>query len=49
MEALSRYTTVILLAGGSGSRMGESVPKQLLPILGKPLLYHTVWILPLRD
>ena len=42
MEALSRYTTVILLAGGSGSRMGEATPKQLLPILGKPLLYHTV-------
>ena len=36
------HTTAIILAGGSGSRMGNSVPKQFLPLLGKPLLHHTL-------
>ena len=32
---------VILVAGGKGSRMKSSVPKQFLRIHGKPLLMHT--------
>ena len=32
----------LIVAAGSGSRMGSSVPKQFLPLAGKPLLYHTV-------
>ncbi len=30
-------TAVILLAGGVGSRMGSSMPKQYLPLRGKPV------------
>ena len=32
----------ILVAGGSGSRMGGTVPKQFLELAGKPILLHTV-------
>lgn len=33
---------VVLVAGGKGVRMGTAVPKQFLPLLGKPILYYTV-------
>ena len=33
---------VIIVAGGKGERMNSSVPKQFLPINGKPLLMHTM-------
>eukprot|EP01041_Mallomonas_annulata_P001547 gene1547-2991_t len=33
---------VILLAGGSGKRMKSSVPKQFLPLLGKPVFMHSL-------
>ncbi len=33
---------MILVAGGSGTRMGATVPKQFLLINGKPLLMHTL-------
>ena len=32
----------IIVAAGSGTRMGSIVPKQFLPLAGRPLLYHTV-------
>lgn len=32
----------IIVAGGSGSRMGSAVPKQFLPLAGKPVLVHTL-------
>jgi 2-C-methyl-D-erythritol 4-phosphate cytidylyltransferase len=32
----------VIVAGGSGSRMGASVPKQFLVLKGKPILAHTV-------
>ncbi|MFH1120547.1 MAG: 2-C-methyl-D-erythritol 4-phosphate cytidylyltransferase [Bacteroidota bacterium] len=32
----------IIVAGGSGSRMGTGIPKQFLPISGKPLLMYTL-------
>lgn len=32
----------IVLAGGNGSRMNSSVPKQYMDILGKPVLYYSV-------
>ncbi|MBL7735376.1 MAG: 2-C-methyl-D-erythritol 4-phosphate cytidylyltransferase [Chitinophagaceae bacterium] len=32
----------VIVAGGSGSRMGNALPKQFLPLAGKPLLYHTL-------
>ncbi len=32
----------VIVAGGSGSRMGASMPKQFLLLLNKPLLWHTL-------
>ena len=32
-------------AAGTGSRMGETTPKQYLPIAGEPLLHHAVRVL----
>ena len=32
----------IIVAGGKGLRMGGDVPKQFLPIAGKPILMHTI-------
>jgi len=36
------FVSAIVVAGGSGSRMGVDVPKQFLPILGKPMLYYSL-------
>ncbi len=33
---------VIIVAGGKGLRMGADIPKQFLPIGGKPILMHTI-------
>jgi 2-C-methyl-D-erythritol 4-phosphate cytidylyltransferase len=33
---------MIVVAGGSGSRMGAEVPKQFLHLKGRPLLMHTL-------
>lgn len=33
---------VIIVAGGSGSRMNNAVPKQFMPLHGKPVLMHTI-------
>jgi 2-C-methyl-D-erythritol 4-phosphate cytidylyltransferase len=33
---------VIIVAGGTGSRMGTPVPKQFLEIAGKPVILHTI-------
>ncbi|NDV77549.1 2-C-methyl-D-erythritol 4-phosphate cytidylyltransferase [Dysgonomonas sp. 511] len=33
---------VIIVAGGKGLRMGSDIPKQFLPICGKPVLMHTI-------
>ena len=32
----------VIVAGGSGTRMGSSTPKQFLLIQGKPVLYYTI-------
>lgn len=32
----------IIVAGGSGSRMGSEIPKQFLLLAGKPILLHTI-------
>ena len=33
---------VIIVAGGKGLRMGGEIPKQFLPIGGKPVLMRTI-------
>jgi ribitol-5-phosphate 2-dehydrogenase (NADP+) / D-ribitol-5-phosphate cytidylyltransferase len=35
-------TVAVVLAGGTGERFGTSVPKQLLPLAGRPLIEHSV-------
>jgi ribitol-5-phosphate 2-dehydrogenase (NADP+) / D-ribitol-5-phosphate cytidylyltransferase len=35
-------TVAVVLAGGSGERFGTGVPKQLLPLAGRPLIEHSV-------
>ena len=32
----------VIVAGGSGQRMGATIPKQFLLLNGQPLLYHTL-------
>ena len=32
----------IIVAGGSGTRMGADKPKQFLLLLGKPILWYTI-------
>ena len=39
-EVMQRYMVVV--AGGSGKRMGSDIPKQFLPINGKPILMRTI-------
>ena len=38
----SRKKVAIIVAGGSGTRMGSPIPKQFLELAGKPVLWHTV-------
>lgn len=35
-------TTAIIVAGGSGTRMGSIMPKQFLELRGKPVLWYTI-------
>ncbi|SDZ38070.1 2-C-methyl-D-erythritol 4-phosphate cytidylyltransferase [Micromonospora pattaloongensis] len=35
-------TVAVVLAGGTGSRVGLGIPKQLLKIAGKPIIEHTI-------
>lgn len=38
---MSRFIALIP-AAGSGSRMGNQLPKQYLPLAGKPMIYHAL-------
>ena len=40
MSATTKHA--IIVAGGSGERMGSRIPKQFLEIKGKPVLMHTI-------
>ena len=33
---------VVIVAGGSGKRMGMDTPKQYLELAGRPVLMHTI-------
>jgi 2-C-methyl-D-erythritol 4-phosphate cytidylyltransferase len=39
---ISMSVYAIILAGGTGSRTGNAIPKQFIPICGKPLICHTI-------
>ncbi|AWZ03857.1 MULTISPECIES: bifunctional cytidylyltransferase/SDR family oxidoreductase [unclassified Streptomyces] len=39
-----RHTIAVVLAGGTGQRIGLEIPKQLLKIAGKSILEHTMHI-----
>lgn len=41
---MSRYYAIVP-AAGSGARFGAELPKQYLPVLGRPLIYHTLAVL----
>lgn len=40
MESQDKY--VIIVAGGSGTRMGTEVPKQFLPLHSKPIIVYSI-------
>lgn len=42
VEGGRRRTVAIVLAGGTGTRIGLQIPKQLLKIAGKPIMEHTL-------
>jgi ribitol-5-phosphate 2-dehydrogenase (NADP+) / D-ribitol-5-phosphate cytidylyltransferase len=42
-------TTAVVLAGGTGQRVGLSIPKQLLKIAGKAVIEHTLAIFELAE
>lgn len=42
MEKQKPLCRVILLAGGSGKRMGSDKPKQFLEVAGKPLIWYSL-------
>ena len=41
-EAGNMKKTVIIVAGGHGSRMNSDIPKQFIEIKGQPVLMHTI-------
>jgi 2-C-methyl-D-erythritol 4-phosphate cytidylyltransferase len=36
------HKSLVIVAGGSGRRMGSMIPKQFLSLAGKPVLMHTI-------
>ena len=40
MNITKKYAVIV--AGGKGTRMGAAIPKQFLPLLGKPLLCYAI-------
>ena len=41
--------SIIIVAGGKGLRMGGDIPKQFLPVHGKPVLMHTMEVFRTYD
>ena len=32
----------VILAGGTGTRMGEEIPKQFIAVMGKPIIQYSM-------
>jgi 2-C-methyl-D-erythritol 4-phosphate cytidylyltransferase len=47
--AFSMKRSMIIVAGGSGTRMGAEIPKQFMEVAGKPILMHTLEVLHNAD
>lgn len=39
---MKKGSAVVIVAGGSGTRMGAGIPKQFLLLCGRPILMHTL-------
>ena len=39
---MSLRNVAVVLAGGTGTRVGLSIPKQLIKVAGKPIIEHTI-------
>lgn len=42
LENEKKKCYAIVLSAGTGSRMGSSVPKQYLSLLGRPVIYYSL-------
>jgi 2-C-methyl-D-erythritol 4-phosphate cytidylyltransferase len=42
---LSRFVTAVVLAAGSGKRVGSDIPKQFLPLGDRPMLHRSLAVL----
>lgn len=42
MTMIIKQKYAIIVAGGSGKRMGKDIPKQFIEVTGKPILMHTI-------
>lgn len=42
MDRMGKCCTAVVLSAGQGKRMGGSVQKQYLELMGKPIIYHTL-------
>ena len=42
MEQQTIHTGVVIVAGGTGSRMGGNLPKQFMLLDGQPILARTI-------
>jgi 2-C-methyl-D-erythritol 4-phosphate cytidylyltransferase len=42
MSKMNKNLFAVIVAGGSGSRMKNVIPKQFLPLFNKPILAHTL-------
>lgn len=47
MNGVNKFCIVV--AGGSGTRMGSVIPKQYLPLAGRPVLMHSITAFRLAD
>ena len=39
---MNSHYNIIIVAGGTGSRMLSTIPKQFIEIKGKPIIVHTI-------